>query len=104
MYAIIEMGGKQHRVTNNEILKVEKIAGNDGDSITIDKVLLLYKDEKLSVGRPYVEGAEVRAQVVSGGRDKKVEVFKMKPRKAHRKHIVHRQPYTKIKIEEIIGG
>ncbi|MBF0458385.1 MAG: 50S ribosomal protein L21 [Nitrospirae bacterium] len=104
MYAIIEMGGKQHRVTTNEILKVEKIVGNDGDIITIDKVMLLYKDEKLSIGKPYVEGAEVKALLVSGGRDKKVEVFKMKPRKAHRKHIVHRQPFTKIKIEEIIGG
>jgi large subunit ribosomal protein L21 len=104
MYAIIEMGGKQHRVTTNEILKVEKITGNSGDTITINKVLLLYKEEKLSVGKPYVEGAEVRATLVSAGRDKKIEVFKMKPRKAHRKHIMHRQPFTRIKIEEIIGG
>ncbi len=101
MFAIIETGGKQIKVTEEEIVKVEKINAKEGDNISIDKVLLISDGNNVSTGTPYIESAHVNAEVVSSGKDKKVLVFKMKPRKGYRRLRGHRQHYSLLKIKEI---
>lgn len=103
MYAVIETGGKQYRVQKGDSLFVEKLDAEAGDKIELDKVLLVSKEGELLTGKPYVDGAKVVANVVEQGKAKKVVVFKYKAKKNYRKRQGHRQPYTKIEIEEIIG-
>ncbi len=102
MYAIIETGGKQIRVQKGDSIFVEKLAGEAGETITFDKVLLVGGD-KVKVGAPYVKGASVTATVEKQDRAKKLVIFKMKRKTTYRKKQGHRQPYTKVKIEEIVG-
>ena len=102
MYAVIETGGKQYRVELNDTLYVEKLEANEGEEITLDKVLVL-GGESLKVGAPYVEGATVVATVVKNGKSKKIDVIKYKAKKNEKKKIGHRQDYTKIQIEKIEG-
>jgi len=101
MYAIIETGGKQYRVQEGDTLFVEKLEANQGDVVTIDSVLAVSKDGKLTVGAPVVDGAKVEAKVVEHGKGKKIIVFKYKPKKDYRRKQGHRQPYTKLVIEKI---
>ncbi|MBU5677713.1 50S ribosomal protein L21 [Alkaliphilus sp. MSJ-5] len=101
MYAIIETGGKQYRVQEGDTLFVEKLEANQGDVVTIDSVLAVSKDGKLTVGSPVVNGAKVEAKVVEQGKGKKIIVFKYKPKKDYRRKQGHRQPYTKLVIEKI---
>ena len=101
MYAIIETGGKQYRVQENEALFIEKLEANAGDVVTFNEVLACTKDGELVVGAPTVEGASVQAKVVEQGKAKKVIVFKYKAKKDYRRKQGHRQPYTKIVIEKI---
>ena len=103
MYAIIETGGKQYRVQEGDTLFVEKLEASQGDAVEFDKVLVLSKDGELSVGAPVVNGAKVSATVVENGKGPKVIIFKYKAKKDYRKKQGHRQPYTKVKIEKIIG-
>jgi large subunit ribosomal protein L21 len=104
MYAVIKTGGKQYRVSEGETLQVEKIAGNPGDEITFDEVLMVGgEDSTAKVGKPVVKGASVKAQIVAQDRDKKIIVFKMRRRKNFRKKQGHRQPYTQLKITGIKG-
>lgn len=103
MYAVIETGGKQYRVQKGDTLFVEKLEAEAGDKIDFDKVLLVSKEGELLAGKPYVDGAKVVANVLEQGKAKKVVVFKYKSKKNYRKRQGHRQPYTKIEIEEIIG-
>ncbi len=103
MYAVIETGGKQYKVSEGDIIFVEKLEVAEDAVITIDKVVALGGEAGLNVGTPYVEGASVSAKVLKQGKDKKVVVFKMKPKKGYRKKQGHRQPYTKIQIEKISG-
>ena len=103
MYAVIETGGKQYRVQEGDTVFVEKINTEEGDKIDFSKVLLVAKEEDLVVGKPYVEGAKVEATVLEQGKAKKVLVFKYKSKKNYRKKQGHRQPYTKVKIEKIVG-
>jgi len=100
MYAVIKTGGKQYRVSEGEILHVEKLAGNPGDEVSFDEVLMVGGD-KTKVGTPFVKGASVKAQIVSQDRDKKIIVFKFRRRKNYRKKQGHRQPYTQLKITGI---
>ena len=100
MYAIIETGGKQYRVKEGDILLVEKLEAEQGDIITIEDVLAVSKDGKLTVS-PIVDGAKVEAKVVEQGKSKKVIIFKYKPKKDYRKKRGHRQPYTKLVIDKI---
>ncbi|MBF0567041.1 MAG: 50S ribosomal protein L21 [Nitrospirae bacterium] len=105
MFAIVDSGGKQFRVSPNETVKVEKIIGaDDGSEIILDKVLALSSDSGMKIGSPYIEGAKVKGQVISNGRTKKIDVFKMKPRKNYRKLTTSRKYFTLIRIAEIIGG
>jgi len=101
MYAVIKTGGKQYRVAQGETLKVESIAGDVGSAIVLDKVLAVGNGDKLNVGKPLVNGASVKATIVSHGRGDKVKIFKMKRRKHYQKHQGHRQNYTEIRIDGI---
>ncbi|MBM7713442.1 50S ribosomal protein L21 [Siminovitchia sp. FSL H7-0308] len=100
MYAIIETGGKQIKVEEGQAIFVEKLDATEGDTYTFDKVLFV-GGEDVKVGSPFVEGATVTAKVEQQGRQKKVVVFKYKPKKNYRKKQGHRQPYTKLIIEKI---
>ncbi len=102
MYAIVETGGKQVKVTEGQTIYVEKLAAEVGDTVTLDKVLMI-GGENVKVGTPYVEGASVTAKVAEHGKHKKIVVFKYKPNKNYKKKQGHRQPYTKLIIEKIEG-
>ncbi|MCL1790196.1 MAG: 50S ribosomal protein L21 [Peptococcaceae bacterium] len=101
MYAVIETGGKQYTVRQGDVISVEKLAVAEGDSLEIDRVLLLGGDQ-VQVGTPLVKGAKVTAKVLEHGKNKKVIVFRYKPKKHVRVKKGHRQPYTKLSIESII--
>ena len=101
MYAIIETGGKQYKVAEGDIIKVEKLGAEAGQEYTFDKVLVLAKDGDVKVGAPYVEGAAVTASVIGDGKAKKVVVYKYKPKKGFHKKNGHRQPFTKLQIKSI---
>jgi large subunit ribosomal protein L21 len=103
MYAVIESGGKQHRVTEGETLKLEKIEVATGGTVDFDKVLLLGEGEDVKIGTPYVEGGKVSAEVISQGRHKKVKIMKFRRRKHSMKQAGHRQWYTEVKITGIKG-
>jgi len=101
MYAVIKTGGKQYRVSEGDVLQVEKLAGKAGDEISFAEVLLVGDGDATKVGKPVVKGAAVKAQIVSHGRDRKIVVFKMKRRKNYRRKTGHRQPFTQVKITGI---
>jgi len=101
MYAIIETGGKQYRVAPGDEIFVEKLNVDEGEEVVLDKVLLVNQEGKTTVGRPYVEGAAVVAKAVKQGKQRKIIVFKYKPKKNYRRKQGHRQPYTKLVIEAI---
>lgn len=101
MYAVIETGGKQYRVSTGDSVFVEKLDAEQGAEVVLDKVLLVSKDGEIQVGKPYVEGAKVIAKVDKQGKQKKLIVFKYKAKKNYRKKQGHRQPYTKLVIESI---
>nr|WP_300002088.1 50S ribosomal protein L21 [Tissierella sp.] len=103
MYAVIETGGKQYRVQEGDVLFVEKLDVEEGETINFDKVLLMSKDGDLVAGKPYVENAKVEASVLTQGKAKKIIVFKYKAKKNYRKKQGHRQPFTKVKVEKIVG-
>lgn len=102
MYAVIKTGGKQYQVTEGEYLKVEKLDAEVGSNVTFEEVLLVSGDE-LKVGQPLVDGAKVNAVVLEQGKEKKIIVGKFKAKKNYRRKQGHRQPYTMIKIESIVG-
>ena len=103
MYAVIKTGGKQYRVAEGQKLRVEKLAGNAGDKVTFDEVLLVGGAERDTpkIGQPLVKGASVAAEIVGQDRGKKIVVFKFKRRKNYRRKNGHRQPYTELKITGI---
>ena len=101
MYAIIKTGGKQYKVSEGDLVRVEKLAYEVGDTVDFDQVLLVSNDGELKVGSPLVEGAKVSATVEDQNKDKKIVVYKFKPKKQYRKKHGHRQPYTLVKINSI---
>ena len=101
MYAVIESGGKQHRVVEGETLKLEKLEAATGEQVSFDKVLMVGEGESVKIGAPYVEGSKVTAEVVSQGRAKKVTILKFRRRKHHLKHQGHRQWFTEVRITGI---
>ena len=100
MFAIIKTGGKQYKVSEGDVIKVEKIEAEAGDKIEFDQVLMVAGDD-VKVGSPVVEGAKVQAEVLDQKKNKKVVIFKFKAKKNYRKKKGHRQPYTLVKIEKI---
>ena len=103
IYAIIETGGKQYRVTDGQVIDVEMLNTIEGTTVEFDKVLLIGDDDNVTIGTPLVEGARVLATSQGDGRGKKVIVFKYKPKTRYRKKNGHRQPYTRLTINEIVG-
>ncbi len=101
MFAIIETGGKQYRVTKDDVISIEKIAGKPGDNVTLDQVLLLNDDKDINLGTPLLKGAKVSATIVNQAKADKVIVFKKKRRKNYRRLKGHRQELTYLKITDI---
>lgn len=101
MYAIVATGGKQYRVKEGEKLRVEKLSAEVGDTLELDKVLMVGEGEDVKVGAPYLEGAKVTATVAANGRGDKVKIVKFRRRKHHRKQMGHRQAFTEIEITGI---
>ncbi len=101
MYAVIKTGGKQYRVTKGETLKIETIPGDEGSAVVLDEVLMVADGDKLKVGTPLLNGASVKATIVSHGRGNKVRIFKMRRRKHYQKNQGHRQNFTEIRIDGI---
>ncbi len=101
MTAIIETGGKQYRVAEGDVLFIEKLNAEAGETVTFDKVLAVVSEDSQTFGAPTVAGASVTASVVKNGKSKKIMVYKMKPKKNYRRAQGHRQPYTKVQIEKI---
>ena len=101
MHAIIVTGGKQYKVTEGDVLYIEKLEAEAGDKITFDKVLAVLDGDKATFGTPVVEGASVEATVVKNGKGKKIRIFKYNPKKGYRRRQGHRQPYTKVTIGKI---
>lgn len=100
MYAVIETGGKQYRVQEGDVVFIEKLSVSEGEDFTFDKVLAVSKDGEFLTGDS-VNGASVSAKVLGQGKQKKMIVFKYKPKKGYRRKQGHRQPYTKVQIEKI---
>jgi len=102
VFAIVETGGKQYRVSEGQVIEVEKLDAPAGDTVTLDRVLMVADGEQVRVGKPLVEGAQVQARVVNQGRGHKVIVFKYKPKIRYRVKSGHRQSITRLQIEKII--
>ncbi len=103
MYAVIQTGGKQYRVQEGDIIRVEQLTGEAGQAIDFDKILMISDGEAQKVGDPHVAGAKVKAEVLEQGRAKKILILKFKRRKHHMKRLGHRQNYTAVKITKIKG-
>ena len=98
MYAVIESGGKQHRVEEGEILRLEKLDAAAGDKLKFDKILLVGEGKSVKIGKPYVKDSQVTAEVVNEGRSGKVKIVKFHRRKHYKKQQGHRQWFTEVKI------
>ena len=103
MFAVFESGGKQHRVTEGEVVRLERLDGDPGDNIEFERVLIVVEGDNVSVGSPYLDGGKVTGEVVGQGRDDKVRVVKFKRRKNYLRRAGHRQHYTEVKITGITG-
>lgn len=104
MYAIIENGGHQYKVSPGETIRVQRIEAGNVKEISLDKVLLVSKEENVSVGKPFVKNALVKAEIQGDEKGEKALIFKKKPRKGHKKLRGHRQNYTVLKITDIVIG
>ncbi|MBI5147977.1 MAG: 50S ribosomal protein L21 [Parcubacteria group bacterium] len=101
MFAVIETGGKQYKVSSEQKIRVEKLNGEKSAAVVFDKVLLWADGEKIKIGAPYVEGAGVAGEILNQGRDKKKIVFKYHSKNRFRKKKGHRQNFTEVKIGKI---
>ena len=107
MYAVIKTGGKQYRVAAGDKLRVEKLAGNVGESITFGEVLMIGANDPegaVTIGQPLVKGAKVEAKIIAQDRAKKIIVFKFRRRKNYRRKAGHRQPFTALEITQVSGS
>ena len=104
MYAVIENSGHQHKVSPGDTIRVQKIENGDEKEISLDKVIFVSSGENVSVGRPFVENALVKAEIQGNEKGTKDLIFKKKPRKGHKKLRGHRQNYTVLKITDIVFG
>jgi large subunit ribosomal protein L21 len=101
MYAIVNTGGKQYKIQQGDILRVEKIPGEVGSSVSFDNVLMFSDGTNVSIGRPVLDNVAVKGHIIEQGKAKKIIVFKYKRRKRYRRKLGHRQQYTAIKIDSI---
>ena len=100
-HAIIVTGGKQYRVAEGDVIFIEKLDAQSGDTVKFDQVIAVIDEDSSVFGAPIIDGATVSASVVKNGKAKKIRVYKMKPKKGYRRTQGHRQPYTKVQIEAI---
>ena len=103
MYAVIKSGGKQYRVESGAQVRVESLAADVGSAVAFEEVLLVGNGDQVKVGAPLVSGAKVKATVVSHGRGEKLKIFKLRRRKHYQKTQGHRQNYTEVRIDDIVG-
>ena len=101
MYAIIATGGKQYKVAEGDVIKVEKLNAEAEATVKFEQVLAILDGENTKFGAPVVEGAAVEAKVVKNGKGKKIDIIRYKAKKGEKRHIGHRQPYTKVEITKI---
>ncbi len=101
MYAVVKTGGKQYRVQKGDVIYVEKLDVEADQTITLEEVLAVGEDGKVTVGAPFVAGAKVTGRVVKNGKGKKINIITYRPKKGSARRVGHRQPYTKIEITEI---
>ena len=101
MFAIIETGGKQYKVNEGDVIFVEKLETEAGETVTFDKVLSVIAQGDVKVGAPYVDGAIVTASVIKQGKGKKMTILRYKPKKNQKRKMGHRQPYTRLQITKI---
>lgn len=101
MYAVIETGGKQYKVTNGDTVFIEKLDVEADTEITFDKVAAVSTDDGFKAGTPYVDGATVTAKVIKNGKAKKITIFTYKSKKNEKRKMGHRQPYTKVEITAV---
>ncbi|KYZ75390.1 50S ribosomal protein L21 [Anaerosporomusa subterranea] len=101
MYAIIQTGGKQYRVSEGDVIVIEKLEAQAGETVAFDEVLTVVTDGSVKIGQPVVAGAKVTGTVVEHGKGKKIRIFKYKSKSNYRKRQGHRQPFTKVTIEKI---
>ncbi len=101
MYAVVKTGGKQYRVSPEDVLKVEQIDGEIGSELNIEEVLMVSDEGGIKIGKPFIDGAVVNATILEQGKHKKIDVMKYKRRKRYRRTIGHRQNFTKIKVNRI---
>lgn len=100
-FAIVQVSGKQYPISPNQILEIEKIEGKKGDSLILDKILLLVEEDKVQIGQPFLEKTKVKAEIVEQFKDKKIRVAKFRAKSRYRKVKGHRQQKTRIKIIDI---
>lgn len=103
MFAVFDSGGKQHRVTEGEVVRIERLEGDLGDNIEFERVLIVAEGDNVSIGSPYLDGGKVTGEVVGQGRDEKVRIVKFKRRKNYLRRAGHRQYFTEVKITGITG-
>ena len=101
MYAVIKTGGKQHKVSQGDVISIEKISGSKGETVVFDEVLMVSSGEDVKVGTPFLKGARVEGVIINQTKADKINVFKMKRRKGFKKKTGHRQKLTRMKIKEI---
>lgn len=101
MYAVIQTGGKQYKVSPGQKLKIESLKAEPGQAVSFDEVLLVSKDDKIQLGAPLIEGAKVAAKVLEHGRHKKIKIIKFKRRQHYDRQYGHRQNYTHVEITGI---
>ena len=101
MYAVVESGGKQYKVTVGQTVDVELLAAEEGSTVEFDRILMVADDGNVRIGRPTVDGAKVSATVLAHGRGPKLIVFKYRPKNRYRRKLGHRQGYTRLRIDQI---
>lgn len=101
MFAVIKTGGKQYRVSQGDVLDVELVGAEAGQVVELP--VLMIGGDSVKVGTPHVEGATVKAEVVENGRHRKIDVYKFKAKSNYRRHTGHRQPFTRVRITEIVA-
>jgi large subunit ribosomal protein L21 len=104
MYAVIATGGKQYRVAAGDVVRIEKVVGEPGDAVEFDKVLLVGQGTDIKVGKPFLSGGKVTGTVQKHGKGDKKVIVKFRRRKHYLRQGTHRQPYTDVKITEIVGA
>ncbi len=103
VYAVMKSGARQYRASVGDTIRVEKLSADVGEQVEFDEILLLVDDTDVKIGQPKVEGARVVATVVAQEKGPKIQVFKYRPRKRYQRHAGHRQPYTQLRVDEIMA-